>query len=92
MVPALVGLAQLPLHRAVGTSTVLIAASSFTGATTTLVRDPSLIPLLLPIAAGAVVGAVLGVPLTGRLAARPLRAGFALLAVTVAAGMAWKAL
>lgn len=92
MVPALVGLARLPLHRAVGTSTVLIAASSFTGATTTLVNDPSLVPLVLPIAAGAVVGALLGVPLSGRLPAGPLRVGFTALALVVAGGMAWRAL
>lgn len=92
MVPALVGLAQLPLPRAVGTSTVLIAASSLTGATTTLVNDPSLIPLLVPIAAGAVVGALLGVPLAGRLPPKPMRLAFTVLALTVAVGMASKAL
>ncbi len=91
MVPALVGLAQLPLHRAVGTSTALIAMSSLTGATTTLVQNTALIPLVLPIAAGAVVGALLGVPLSGKLPEKPVRAAFAALAVTVAAGMAWRA-
>ena len=68
------------------------ADSSFSGATTTLVNDPSLLPLVLPIAAGAVVGALLGVPLSGRLPAGPLRVGFTVLALVVAAGMAWKAL
>lgn len=92
MVPALVGLAQLPLHRAVGTSTALIAASSLTGAATSLVHDPSLVPLLLPIAAGAMLGAVLGVPLAGKLPAGPVRVAFTLLALTVASGMAWRAL
>ena len=91
MVPALVGLAQLPLHRAVGTSAALIALSSLTGAATTLVQNTALIPLVLPIAAGAVAGALLGVPLSGKLPEKPVRAGFALLAVTVAAGMAWRA-
>ena len=91
MVPALVGLAQLPLHRAVATSSALIAASSFAGATTTMVSNPQFVSLILPIAAGAVVGALLGVPLAGKLPARPLRAAFTVLALTVAGGMAWRA-
>lgn len=92
LVPALVGLAALPMHRAVATSAALIAASSFSGAATTVVRDPALMTLILPIAAGAVVGAVLGVPLAGKLPPKPLRVAFTVLALTVAAGMAWKAL
>ncbi len=92
LVPALVGLAALPLHRAAATSSVLIAVSSLTGAATALARDASLLVLVLPVAAGAVLGAVLGVPLAGRLPPRPLRLGFAALALSVAAGMAWKAL
>lgn len=91
MVPALVGLAQLPLHRAVATSSALIAASSFAGATATMVNNPELANLILPIAAGAAVGALLGVPLAGRLPAKPLRAAFSVLALTVAGGMAWRA-
>lgn len=92
MVPALVGLASLPLHRAVGTSTALIAMSSLTGAATTLAQNSALLPLVLPIAAGAVTGALLGVPLSGKLPEKPVRAAFAMLALTVAAGMAWRAL
>ncbi len=92
LVPALVGLAQLPLHRAVGTSTALIAASSFSGAATAVVSNPSNLALVLPIAAGAVAGALLGAPLAGRLKPGPLRAAFTSLAVVVAGVMAWKAL
>jgi uncharacterized protein len=92
LVPALVALAQLPLHRAVGTSTALIAVSSFSGAATAVVSDPSNVALVLPIAAGAMAGALLGAPLAGRLPAGPLRVAFTSLALVVAAVMGWKAL
>lgn len=91
VVPALVSLAGVPLQRAVGTSAVVIAVSSFSGALTTLVRSPELVPLLLPIGAGAALGALLGVGLAGKLPPKPLRAAFAVLAVVVAGGMAWRA-
>jgi uncharacterized membrane protein YfcA len=42
--------------------------------------------------AGAVVGAVLGAPLAGRLPERPLKIGFAVLALAVAVSMGAKAL
>ncbi len=91
LVPALVGLAALPMRRAAATSSALIAASSLTGAATAMARDSTLIMLVLPIAAGAVLGAVLGVPLAGRLPPKPLRVAFTVLALTVATGMAVKA-
>lgn len=91
LVPALVGLAALPMHRAAATSAALITASSLTGAATAMARDASLLTLVLPIAGGAVLGAVLGVPLAGKLPPKPLRAAFTALALTVAAGMAVKA-
>lgn len=92
LVPALVTLARLPLHKAVGTSTALIAAASFSGATAAVVNDPSNVVLVLPIAAGAMVGALLGAPLSGRVPPGPLRVAFASLAVIVASVMSWKAL
>ncbi len=91
VVPALVTLAQVPLHRAVGTSAAIIAGSSFAGALTTLVRDPALVALVLPIAGGAVLGALVGAPLAGRLPEQPLRYGFAALALTIAVAMGWRA-
>jgi uncharacterized membrane protein YfcA len=91
IVPALVTLAQVPLHRAVGTSTAIIAGSSFAGAVTTMVRDPALVSLVLPIAGGAMVGALVGAPLAGKLPEKPLRLGFAALAFSIAATMAWRA-
>jgi uncharacterized membrane protein YfcA len=92
IVPALVRLARLPLHRAVGTSTALIAATSLSGAIAAVVHDPSNALLVLPIAAGAVTGALLGAPLSGRISPAPLRVAFTSLAVVVASVMSWKAL
>lgn len=91
LVPVLVGLAQLPLHRAVGTSTALIALSSLAGGVTAMISKPHLVPLILPVAAGAMAGAVLGVPLGGKLPEKGLRVGFAALSLSVAVGMAVKA-
>lgn len=91
VVPALVMLAQVPLHRAVGTSTAIIAGSSLAGAVTTLVHTPDLVRLVLPIAGGAVLGALVGAPLAGKLPEKPLRYGFAALAFAIAAAMAWRA-
>ncbi len=92
LVPALVTLAQLPLPRAVGTSTALITLGSLAGGVTTLVTKPHLVGVVGPLAAGAILGAVLGVPLGGKLPERALRLGFASLSVVVAAGMALKSL
>lgn len=91
VVPALVTLARVPLHRAVATSAAVISASSLAGAVSALSRDTSLLQLLLPIAGGAVTGALLGAPLSGKLPERPLRLGFALLAFGIASVMAYRA-
>lgn len=91
LVPVLVTLGGLPLPRAVGTSTALIAIGSFTGGLTALVSKPSLVMLVAPLALGAMVGALAGVPLGGRLPDRGLRLGFVGLSGTVAFGMLLKA-
>lgn len=91
MVPVLVGLAKLPLHRAVGTSAALIAMSSLAGGITAIVTHPELMGLILPLAGGATVGALLGVPLSGKLPEKGLRIAFAVLSLSVAAGMTAKA-
>jgi uncharacterized protein len=92
LVPVLVALGGLPLPQAVGTSTALIAASSFAGGLSALVLKPSLLPLVAPLALGAMAGAIAGVPLGGHLPERGLRLGFAGLAGVVAVGMVFKAL
>lgn len=91
LVPALVSFGRLPLPRAVGTSTSIIAASSFAGGATALLTRPGLATFVLPLAAGAVLGALLGVPLVGRLPERVTRVAFATLALTVAGWMALRA-
>ncbi|MFO0594010.1 MAG: sulfite exporter TauE/SafE family protein [Myxococcaceae bacterium] len=91
LVPALTSLGRLPLARAVGTSSALIAIGSLAGGVSALSSRPALVPLVLPLAAGAIVGALLGVPLTGALPPQRLRAAFATLSVVVALGMTVKA-
>lgn len=92
IVPALVSLARMPLRLAIGTSMAVITAASFTGALTYVVAGQAPMALVLPMGAGAMLGALVGAPLGGKLPERPLRVGFAALAVVVALGMGWKAL
>jgi hypothetical protein len=91
MVPVLVALGGMPLPRAIGTSTALIAAGSLAGGLSALVLKPSLVSLVAQLALGAMAGALAGVPLGGRLPERGLRIGFAVLSGTVAFGMLLKA-
>jgi uncharacterized membrane protein YfcA len=92
IVPALVTLARLPLKNAIGTSMAIIAASSFTGALTYVLDGAAPMALVLPMGAGAVAGALLGAPMAGRLPERPLKVGFAMLALGVSVMMGVKAL
>lgn len=92
IVPALTLWAALPLRRAVGTSMAVIAMSSLSGAAVHLMAGHVPLALVAPMGAGAIVGAVAGSPLVGRLPERPLKLGFALLALVVAVGMGAKAL
>ncbi|MEW6432674.1 MAG: sulfite exporter TauE/SafE family protein [Myxococcota bacterium] len=92
IVPALVTLARLPLKAAIGTSMAIITAASFTGALAYVVEGAAPMALVLPMGAGAMVGALVGAPLAGKLPERPLKVGFAVLAVTVSVGMGLKAL
>lgn len=88
IVPALTVFAQVPLHRAIGTSMAIIAASSLSGAITHLIAGHVPLALVAPMAAGAVIGALVGAPLSARLPERPLKLGFVGLAVVVSTGMA----
>jgi len=92
IVPALVTLARLPLKAAIGTSMAIITAASFTGALTYVLEGAAPMGLVVPMGAGAMLGALVGAPLAGKLPERPLKVGFALLAVTVSLGMGFKAL
>lgn len=84
IVPVLVGAAHLPLKQAVGTSMAIIAASSFSGAATYVLAGEAPMHLVLPMGGGAILGALVGAPLAGKLPERPLRLGFAALAVGIA--------
>lgn len=92
IVPALSLWAGLALHQAIGTSMAIIALSSLAGALVHLLAGHVPLAVVLPMGGGAVVGAFLGAPLAGRLPERPLKVGFAVVALVVAAGMGAKAL
>ncbi len=91
IVPALTLWARLPLHRAVGTSMAVISLASFSGALVHLLAGHVSWTLAVPMGAGAIVGAVAGAPLAGKIPDRPLRIGFALIAIAIAISMVVKA-
>jgi uncharacterized membrane protein YfcA len=92
LVPALVTLARLPLESAIGTSLAIITGASFSGGVTYVLEGGAPMGLVAPMGAGAVLGALVGAPASGKLPERPLKIGFAVLALTVSLGMAFKAL
>lgn len=92
IVPTLVTLARMPLKAAIGTSLAIITGASFAGALTYVLEGAAPMGLVLPMGAGAMLGALVGAPLAGKLPERPLKVGFAVLAVTVSLGMGFKAL
>ncbi len=81
MVPALTWGARLPLRQAIGTSLAVMALSSLSGAIGHAVQGHVSLWLLGTVGGGTVVGALIGTPLSGRLPERPLRLGFAGLAL-----------
>jgi hypothetical protein len=100
VVPALVLLGGLPMHRAVGTALVVIAlksAAAFAGYAGHVAIDWG---LAVPITAAAVAGSLVGNHLAPRVPADKLRRGFALLVLGVGTAMllaevpqaAWSAL
>jgi uncharacterized membrane protein YfcA len=91
IVPALVTLARMPLKSAIGTSMAIITGASLSGAATYLVEGAAPMGLVLPMGAGAMLGALMGAPMAGKLPERPLKLGFAVLAVVVSVGMGIKA-
>jgi uncharacterized membrane protein YfcA len=83
IVPALSWGAGLSVRQAIGTSLVVIAVSSLAGAVSYAVQGQLSSGILVTVGAGAVLGALAGTPLSGKLPDRPLRLGFAALAVAV---------
>ncbi len=92
IVPALSWGARLPVRQAIGTSLVVIAASSLAGAVGHALQGAMTVGLLATVGLGAVIGALAGAPLSGKLPEKPLRLGFAGLAVIVGAYMLFQAI
>ena len=84
-VPTLILVGGVPVHRAVGTSLVVISAQAIAGAAGHLTHTHVDGRLLLGLAALSAAGAALGALGAPRLAAHQLRRGFALLLVGVSA-------
>jgi len=85
VVPALTMLARLPIHAAVGTSLVVIAANSASGLAAHLGQGEMPLGLTAALTLSAVVGTLAGVRLSGEIDAARLRRGFALFVLLVAA-------
>jgi uncharacterized membrane protein YfcA len=83
VVPALTTLLGVPMRIAVGTSTAVVCAASFSGALTYAASGALAWPLLLTVGSGALLRAALGVPLSHRLPELLLRRAFAVIALLV---------
>lgn len=83
IVPALTLLAGLPMHRAVGTSLLVIAANCAAGVLGHLGRGGVPLGLTAAFTAVATVGALLGERMAGRLDPQRLRRGFGLFVLGV---------
>lgn len=90
LVPALVGFGKVPMREAVGTSLLVIAmncVSGFAGQ-----RDTQDIPWLFvcSFSAAAIVGILVGARISGRVHARTLKRGFAVLLLVIAVLVLWQ--
>lgn len=83
IVPTLSWGAGLTVRQAIGTSLAVIGVSSLAGAVSHAAQGQLSGGVLLTVGGGAVIGALAGAPLSGKLPDRPLRLGFAALAVAV---------
>ncbi len=90
IVPALSWGGGLSVRQAIGTSLLVIAVSSLAGAASYAAQGQLSAGILATVGAGAVIGAFSGAPLSGKLPERPLRLGFAGLAVMVGIFMVLK--
>ncbi len=87
IVPALVLITRMEVHRAVATSLLIIAAIGSSGAVSALLHGQLDWRVLAPFAVGGAAGIVLGRFLAGRLAGPRLQQIFAVSIVCVGAGM-----
>lgn len=83
VVPALTLLVGLPIHRAIGTSLLVIAANSAAGVAGHLARGEVPLGSTAAFTAAATLGALVGVPLASRLEPARLRRAFAVFVVLV---------
>lgn len=87
IVPALVGITRMGIHRAVATSLVIITVIGFSGAAGALWHGGILWSILLPFIAGGAVGMISGQSLAVRLTGATLQKVFACIIVLVGTGM-----
>lgn len=92
IVPMLMWTARLTLPLAIGTSLAVIAASSLSGAIGYAQNGHVDAPMLLATGLGACVGAWWGGAFSARVPQAPLRVGFAIMALLVAARVLWQAM
>jgi uncharacterized membrane protein YfcA len=90
VVPALVVLSRVPMHRAIGTSLVVIAMNATSGVLGYIGRTPidwSMVAWFTAISSG---GILLGARIGSRVPAAHLRRGFALMLLALAAFLVWQ--
>lgn len=87
IVPALVAVTRMGIHRAVATSLLVISAIGFAGAASALWQGRIEWPLLVPFAAGGAAAMMAGRRVAARLAGPRLQATFAWLIIAVGAAM-----
>ncbi|HEU4619831.1 MAG TPA: sulfite exporter TauE/SafE family protein [Gammaproteobacteria bacterium] len=87
IVPALVLVTRMGIHRAVATSLLIITAIGFAGAAGAVWQNRIDWPLLAPFAAGGAAAMIAGRRLAARLAGPRLQRTFSVLIVAVGAGM-----
>lgn len=92
VVPALVLLGGLAIERAIGTSLIVIAMSSFAGLAGHLGKVHIDWPVTLAVTAAAVIGSLVGGRLAGRIPPAALRRGFGIFIIAVAIFVLFKEL
>ena len=90
IVPALTLLVALPIHRAVGTSLLVIAANSATGLLAHLHQGDIPLGLTVALTLAAMAGALVGVRISSRLEPQRLRRAFAVFVFTVGLALAFR--
>ncbi len=90
VVPALVILGKMPMHRAVGTSLMVIALKSFAAFAGHITHVSIDFKLVVIVTTAACVGSLIGGVIAARLNGNALRGAFAALVVVMAAFVVWR--